>query len=196
ARPGGNVTGLSNEAGVSIFVKQIDYLRQMVKGLSRLASLVPESFYTPGDSDARTKFFKDLGIESRRYIVRELADLEPAFAMMKQDGMQAVLVVADGMIVANTARVAQLALTHRLPLSSHWQGFPPAGGLMSYDPDIADQYRRSAGYVDKIFRGANPAELPVERPTRFRFILNMKTAKVLGLTVPQAVLLVADEVID
>ena len=195
ARPGGNVTGLSYDAGVSPFVKQLDYMRQAVGGMSAAALLVPEALQTFSRGDTISAA-KSVNVELRTYVVRGVEDVERAFASMKQDGMQAVFVVADGMIVANTARIAQMALKQRLPLSSQWHGFPPAGGLMAYGPDLADQYRRSAGYVDKLFKGAKPADLPVERPTRFKLIINRKTAKALGLTVPQTVLLVADEVIE
>ena len=170
-------------------------MRQIVRGMSRLAVLVPKSFGNDVSSEFRSTA-KDVNVEVRAYPVRELGEVEPAFAKMRGEGMQAVLVGADGMIIANTSRIAQMALKHRLPLSSSWSGFPFAGGLMSYAPDLADLHRRSAYYVDRIFKGAKPADLPVERPTRFKLIVNLKTAKALGLTVPQSVRLAADEVIE
>ena len=195
ARPGGNVTGLTFDAGISLAVKQLDYLRQIVPGMSRLGVVFNEAMGTRTDGDVRAAG-KNVKIEVRSYPVREAGDFEPTLAKLKQEGMQAVLVVADGLTAMHRSNIAQMALKHRLPLSSQWQGFPAAGGLLSYGPDLADSYRGAADYVDKILRGAKPADLPVQRPTRFRLVINLKTAKTLGLTVPQTVLLVAEDVIE
>ncbi len=198
ARPGGNVTGLSYEVDMSSFLKQFDFIRQTVKGLARLAWLTPESTlpYSVENAQKMLTIAKDLGIDYRRYVVKGADELEPAFWRMKQERMQAVTIRVDGMVNLNVARVAELALRHRLPSSAQWSGYPAAGGLMSFGPELDDQWRRAADYVDRLFKGANPAEMPVQRPTKFRLVVNLKTAKALGLTLPQAVLLTADQVIE
>jgi putative tryptophan/tyrosine transport system substrate-binding protein len=128
--------------------------------------------------------------------VRTAAELEGAFATMARGRAQAVLVLGTAIFLAERQRVAELAIKHRLPTMSIFKDNVEAGGLMSYSPDYDDLYRRGALYVDKILKGAKPADLPVEQPTKFELVINLKTAKALGLTIPQTLLLRADQVIE
>ena len=128
--------------------------------------------------------------------VRERADLDRAFATMVRQRAEAVITLSDPMTYNYPARVAELALRNKLPLMSPFREIPDAGGLMSYGPSIPDMFRRAASHVDKILKGAKPADLPVEQPTKFEFVINLKTAKALGLTVPLTLQGRADEVIE
>ncbi len=123
-------------------------------------------------------------------------EIEPAFIKLKQQGVPAAIVIIDGMLLNNARRIGDLGIKYRIALGSQSQALPPAGGLMSYSPDFMDNLVRAASYVDQIFRGAKPADLPVDRPARIKLILNKSTAKALGLVIPQSVLLRADTVLD
>jgi putative ABC transport system substrate-binding protein len=135
-------------------------------------------------------------LQLRTVVARTGSDLETAFPAMARDHAQAVLVLGFGPYMAARRRIAELALKHRLPTFFSWREHVEAGGLMSYGPDISDLLRRAATYVDKILRGAKPADLPVEQAAKFELVINMKTAKALGLTIPQTLLLRADQVIE
>jgi putative ABC transport system substrate-binding protein len=128
--------------------------------------------------------------------VREADDLEGAFAAMKRSGVAAVIELPDAMFYAQRRRIADLAVKHRLPVMSTFRDFVEAGGLMAYGADIHDLIRRSAAYVDKILRGAKPADLPVEQAAKFEFVINIKAAKAIGLAVPPSLLFRADHVIE
>jgi putative tryptophan/tyrosine transport system substrate-binding protein len=138
----------------------------------------------------------DEPVELDEIEVQEASKLSSAFASMTAWRAEALLVLPHPMFVAHRTHLAELAAKHRLPSTYHLKEFVEDGGLMSYAPDVADMSRRAAGYVDKILKGAKPGDLPVEQPTKFELVVNLKTAKALGLTIPQSILLQADEVIQ
>jgi ABC-type uncharacterized transport system substrate-binding protein len=196
ARPGGNITGLA--------VLMTDLAP---KGLELLVSAVPVAkriavLWTP-DAPSHTLALKALEeaarprqLQLQPVVARTAPELEGAFAAMARARAQAVLVLGTAIFLAERQRVAELAIKHRLPTMSNLKDIVEAGGLMSYGPDFDDLYRRGAIYVDKILKGANPADLPVEQPTKFELVINLKTAKALGLTIPPALLLRADQTIE
>src|SRR5262249_50776007 len=138
---------------------------------------------------------RTLGLTLQEVEVREAVELDKAFAQITAWKAQALLVLPHPMFVAQRVRIVELAGKHRLPSTYHLREFVEAGGLMSYAPDVADMSRRAAGYVDRILKGAPPGELPVEQPTKFEFVVNLKTAKALHLEVPHSLLLQVDKVI-
>jgi len=199
ARPGGNVTGLSALAP-ELVGKCLELLTQAVPGVSRVAVL-----WQPGAMGERTE--KDLlkradvaaralGVRLQVVEARGPADIDRAFSDMTRARAGALTVLTSFMFTTERRRLADLAAKNRLPAVYTWREFVDAGGLMSYGPNLADMFRRAATYVDKILRGAKPADLPVEQPTKFELVINMKTAKALGLTIPQSLLGRADEVIQ
>jgi putative ABC transport system substrate-binding protein len=195
ARPGGNVTGIyfmSRElAG-----KRLELLKEIVPGLSRVAVLSNPTVPTTGpvlqDLEVAAQ---SLVVQLQRLEVRSPEDLEPAVQAGVEDAAQALIIPADPMTSNRPAAMADLAMRYRLPATMELRQFADASGLMYYGPDIVDAYRRSATHVDKILRGARPAELPVEQATRFELIINLKAAQALGLTIPESVLLQATEII-
>jgi putative tryptophan/tyrosine transport system substrate-binding protein len=196
ARPGGNVTGLSyfNEA---IIAKRVQLLKEFVPGLARIAVLrnpsiaVHATFWQDTEVAART-----LGVALQPLDIRGPDDFEGAFAAAMQGNAQAVIALDDALTVAHRPRIVALAASSRLPAMYGLREFPDDGGLMSYGPSFADLFRRAATYVDKILKGAKPADLPVEQPTKIELVINRKTANALGLTVPPMLLAQADEVIE
>ncbi len=199
ARPGGNVTGLSSIAP-ELVGKRLELLKQAVPGVSRVAVL-----WQPGGSGERTE--KDmlkgaevagraLGVRLQFVEARGPADFDRAFSDMTRARAGALTVLASNMILGERRRLAELAAKNRLAAVYPLREFVDAGGLMAYGPDLADVFRRAATYVDKILKGAKPADLPVEQPTKFELVINLKTAKALGLTVPPTLLNRADEVIE
>lgn len=197
ARPGGNVTGMTTEAGSGIVAKYLDILRETIPSLRRVAVLwnttspVQREVLRDMEQPAAT-----LRLEVRGYGARALEDFAPAFARMAEEGCGALIILADSFFFQHRALLAQLALKHRLPAMSSVRDFVEEGGLMRYIADLLNLYRSAAGYVDRILRGAKPAELPVEQPTKFDLVINLKTARTLGLAIPQAVLLRANRVIE
>ena len=195
ARPGANVTGVSNLAK-DLAAKRLELLSEVVRGLRRSAVLTnagyPASQLEIGElqSAART-----LGIEIVLFEIRRIEDIAPAFATLS-GGAEALYVIGDPLVNANQMRINVLALTARLPTIYPQRGYLEAGGLMSYGPNFLDLNRRAADLVDKILRGAKPADLPVEQPTKFELVINLITAKALGLDVPPTLLGRADEVIE
>jgi putative ABC transport system substrate-binding protein len=139
---------------------------------------------------------REEGVTLQPVEARDPADLDKAFAAMVRERADAVITFSDTMTYVFSSRVAQLAAESRLPLMSPFRETTEAGGLMSYGPSIPDMFRRAAGYVDKILKGAKPADLPVQQPTKFEMVINLKTAKALGLTIPPALLLRADQAIE
>jgi putative ABC transport system substrate-binding protein len=137
-----------------------------------------------------------LGLRAQSIAVRSAMEFDSAFAVMSQEGAGAVLVLSTPLFMGGARRLAELALSHKLPAMFGPREHVEAGGLMSYSPDRADLYRRAAGYVDRILRGANPADMPVEQATKFELVINLKTAKALGLTIPRSLLARADQVIE
>jgi putative ABC transport system substrate-binding protein len=139
---------------------------------------------------------QQLGLKGQVLEVSRAEEFQTAFASFKTAGAQAVIQLASPFLNAHRKRLSDLAASHRLPMTCEQRQFVADGCLMSYGPSFEDMVRRSAGYVDKILKGAKPADLPVEQPTKFELVINLKTAKVLGLTIPQTILLRADQVID
>ena len=195
ARPGGNVTGLSNESA-DIAGKRLELLLEVVNALRRLAILAntgtPIGVLEMGEvrGAART-----LGLEVVTAEIRQAEDIAPAIEALK-GRVDALYVVTDPLVNTNRIRLNALALGARLPTMHGQRAYVDAGGLMSYGANIPDLFRRAGDYVDKILRGAKPADLPVEQPTKFELVINLKTAKALGLEVPQSLLARADEVIE
>ena len=195
AKPGGNVTGLSLQAA-SLAGKRIELLREVVPGLHRLGIIFNVGNAQPVLEMEETKAAAHaVGLEVVPLEIRTAADISPAFEGVKPQA-GALYVAIDQLMVANLARILTLALGGRLPTVFSTRDFVRAGGFMSYGPNYSDLFRRSADYVDKILRGTKPGEIPVEQPTRFELVLNLTTAKALGLTVPQQFVLRADEVIE
>ena len=196
ARPGGNMTGLSN-FGEELAAKRLQLLKELVPGLSRVALLVnrdllSKGFYIEGSRMAADK----LGLAVQVFELTSVEDLEPTFDAMVQAGMQAVTLAQGGFAFSRRATVAKLALARRLALCAYSKTTFDAGALMAYGPNILDAFRRMAVYVDKILKGAQPSELPVEQPTSFELFINLRVAKTLGLDVPVHLQQIADELIE
>ena len=197
ARPGGRVTGLSYSVGPEIVGKQLELLKEIVPKVRRVAILsnpanpVQPLLIREVDAAARS-----LGIQLQLLEVRDPNEIEGAFAAMAKQRVGALLVVPDAMFVAHRTRLTALAAKGRLPAAYGLRPDVVAGGLMSYGPSLRDLYRRSATYVDKILKGAMPGDLPVEQPAKFELVINLKTAKALGLPLPQALLQRADEILQ
>jgi len=195
ARPGGNVTGLSIQA-TDLAAKRLGLLREVFPGLRRLAIMAnvgyPAAVVEIGEVRAAARKF---GLEVDMLEIRRAEDIAPTFGAL-QSGAQALYVCADALVNANHARINTLALGARVPTIYPDRTFLEAGGLMSYGPNNAELFGRAADYVDKILRGAKPGDLPVEQPTKFELVINLTTAKALGLTIPESFLLRADEVIE
>jgi ABC-type uncharacterized transport system substrate-binding protein len=195
ARPGGNITGLSNQS-TDLAGKQIESLREMVPGLRRLA--VMGNVGAPGsvaEMHETLAAARTLGFDATLFEIRHVEDIVPAFDALRGSG-DALCIAPDPLITANRNRINELALVARLPTVHSFRDNVEAGGLMSYGPNTGDLWRRAAEFVDKILRGAKPADMPVEQPTKFQLIINLKTAKALGLSVPPTLLARADEVIE
>jgi putative tryptophan/tyrosine transport system substrate-binding protein len=197
ARPGGNVTGLTSTAGTEIFGKQLQILKSAFPRVSRVGVLVNEAspLYArlSREIEAATQA---LGLQPQMVVVRGAADFEGAFAKLTAARVDAVFVSADSMFYQHRVRLAQLVAKTRLPAMWGLREYAQVGGLMAYSADLDDLARRAAPFVDKILKGAKPADLPIEQPTKFELVINLKTAKVLGLTIPPSLLLRADQVID
>jgi len=195
SRPGGNVTGLSTQQ-TDTASKRIELFREMVPGLRRLAIMgnvgnpAVELELSEVQSTARA-----LGLEATAFELLRAEDIAPAFDALTGRA-DALYVCGDPLVFTNRIRVNTLAQGARLPTMYLLGEYVEAGGLMSYGPSVPDLYRRAADYVDKILRGAKPGDLPVEQPTKFDLIINVTTAKALGLTIPESFLLRADEVIE
>jgi putative ABC transport system substrate-binding protein len=198
ARPGGNVTGVTYSVDANIYGKQLELLKEVVPKVRRVAVLS-----NPIGSPATPLFItnikaaaRSLGLQLQFHEARGPGEFDAAFVAMAKERAVALLVFGDPMFLLNRGRLADLALKNRLPsMSTQWQ-WVGAGGLMSYGPSLPELWRRGATYVDKILKGAKPADLPVEQPTKFELVINLKTAKTLGLTIPPSLLQRADEVIQ
>ena len=195
ARPGGNVTGLSIQA-TDLAGKRLELVREVVPGLRRLA-IIANARASPAVlemAEVQTTA-RALGLEVVASEIRRPEDIAPAFESFKGRA-EALYVCNDPLVTTNRIRISTLALGMGLPTMYNVREFVEAGGLMSYGPNFLDLYRRAADFVDKILRGAKPADIPVEQPTKFDLVINLTTAKALGLTIPEAFLLRADEVIE
>jgi putative ABC transport system substrate-binding protein len=196
ARPGGNITGLSGLLD-ELREKQIELIKETFPHVTRIAMLGREGTIRPDRQAALEGAARHLGMDDRRVTVARGDDLEPAFARIREHGAEALVVFGDAQLIdRNRRRIIDLALTHRLPAVAGLRMFAEAGALISYSLDLVYAHRRSAAFVDKILKGAKPADLPVEQPSRFELVVNLKTAKSLGITIPQSILLRADEVIE
>ncbi len=195
AKPGGNVTGLSLQA-TNLAGKRIEFLREVLPQLRRLAIIFnvgnDQTVLEMGETHAAAR---TLGLEVAPLEIRRAEDIVPAFEAVNGQA-DALYVVIDQLVVANRTRILTSALGARLPTIFSTNDFVRAGGFMSYGPNYADLFRHSADYVDKILRGTKPGDLPVEQPTKFELVINLVTAKALGLTIPESFLVRADEVID
>ena len=197
ARPGGNITGLSNFAS-RLHPKRLELLKEAFPRISRVAIL-----WSPAVRDQRMKEVETigqaLGIQIRSVVptrgARALSDLESVFSTISRERPDGLLVVTSGLTIRYRARIAEFAIKKRLLTMYTRSRFVKAGGLMSYGTNRPDLYRRAATYVDKILKGAKPADLPVERPTKFELVINLKTAKQIGVTIPPTLLLQATKVI-
>jgi len=191
ARPGGNITGLTNLA-VKLHPKRLELLKEAFPRIFRVAILWAPSQQRRSMKEVEA-VGQALGIQIQSLVVD--VDLESAFSAISQERPDALLIVTTYFMVAHRARVIEFAAKQQLPTIYAWSPFVYAGGLMSYGVDFQHLYRRAATYVDKILKGAKPADLPIERPTKFDFVINLKTAKQLGITIPPEVLLQATKVI-
>jgi ABC-type uncharacterized transport system substrate-binding protein len=190
------MTGLSMVAS-ELYLKRLQILKEAVPRAKRVA--VP---YNPANASFRSATegalgaIRSLGLETDQIEIRSPDDLEAAFRTAKLAGADAVVLIADQLFFTARARMAELALQHRLSSIAEGKEFVEAGALMSYAPNFPADFRRIATYVDKILKGAKPADLPVEQPTKFELVVNLKTAKALGLTIPPSLLARANEVIE
>jgi len=197
ARPGGNVTGFAGDTGSEILGKRFELLKETLPNLSRLGIIWnPDVALNRIRQTSMTETARTLGLTTIPVEVRGLDALEQAFAIMLRDRAQAFVVQGDSVLNEYRGQIAELALRNRLPAASVQRELAEAGFLLSYGADIGDLYRRSAGFVDKILKGAKPADLPVEQPTKFELVVNLKTAKALGVDIPPTLLARADEVIE
>ena len=195
ARPGGNVTGLSNQQG-DLGGKRLELLREVVPDLRRLAIMLnvdaPASVLDMKEVHTKAG---SLGLEVVTSEIRRAEDIAPAFEALKGRA-DALYICTDPLVFTNLVRINTLALAARVPTMHGRREYVEAGGLMSYGPNFPDQFRRAADHVDKILRGAKPGDIPVEQPTKFDLVINLVTAKALGLDVPPTLLARADEVIE
>jgi putative ABC transport system substrate-binding protein len=191
-RPGGNVTGMSG-VGAELAGKCVELIREMLPSARRIAALanIPDPFSEPYLEQIRRSGAAN-GTTIDAIPIHTVEELDAAFTAMEKDRPDAVIIQPS----LPTKRAAELAISHRLPTASFVRDIADAGGLMTYSVAEADAYRRAAAYVDKILKGAKPADLPVEQPIRFELVINLKTAKAIGVTVPPALLQRADEVIE
>jgi putative ABC transport system substrate-binding protein len=196
ARPGGNVTGMA-EMATEVVGKRAELLREAVPGLSRLAVLLgPPAPADPLFLREAEVAARALHIELQVLRARDPGEFDSAFAAMTRERASAVLVLQHPIFFAHRALLAELAVKHRLPTMHAFREFVEAGMLMSYGANLEASFQRAATYVDKILKGAKPGDLPIEQPTKFELVINLKTAKALGLKIPQSVLIRADEVIQ
>jgi len=197
ARPGGNVTGLSFGVGLGFIGKQLELIKEVVPKLSRVAVLG-----NPGEPQHKSQVSeaegasRTLGLTLQVLQARSPNEFDRAFAAMVQNRAGALLVLSGPVYVLHRGQLADLAAKRRLPAIYNFREFADAGGLLAYGPNIRGFWRRAATYVDKILKGAKPADLPVEQPTKFDLLINLRTARTLGLTLPPSLLLQADQLIE
>jgi putative tryptophan/tyrosine transport system substrate-binding protein len=196
ARPGGNITGASLFA-TELTAKRVELLKEALPSLSRLAVM-----WGPNNASVVQKFKQVqaaatvLQIPIKSLEVRAAEDIERSFDLAAQFGAEALMTTEDAIQITNRARIVEFAKRQQIPVASEFGDFAHAGALMTYGPNILDSFRSAAGYVDKILKGVKPADLPVAQPAKFELILNLKTARTLGLTIPPTLIARADEVIE
>jgi len=197
ARPGGNVTGFWAEGDEALIGKQLDLLKHAVPGISRVGIMInPDDAADARSLKALPAAARALGLAVRVLDVRTAAEFEAAFAAAVREGLQGLHVSQSPLFYANRTQVTAIAARAGLPAVYGFREFAAAGGLISYAASPPDIWRRNAGLVDKILKGASPGDLPIERPTQFDLVVNLKTAKSMGLTIPEPFLLLADELIE
>jgi putative ABC transport system substrate-binding protein len=192
ARPGGNITGCSSRAA-ELEAKRLQLLKDVVPGLSRVAILFnPTNHYMPLALQSARQGAQMLHVTLAVYEVHDTTTLDAAFVILTKDRPDAFMVPADTFLVSQRSRITQFAIENKLPSIYSFREYLEAGGLIAYTPDYHDLFRRAARYVDKILKGTKPGELPIEQPTRFDLLINLKTARALGLTVSPRLLARAD----
>jgi putative ABC transport system substrate-binding protein len=197
AHPEGNITGLAQDESAEIAAKRMQLLKDAVPHVAQVAVLIdPDLPYTQAQWQQLELAARSLKVTLRRLVARQASEFEGAFAAIGQDRPGALFVIVSELNFVNRRRIVEFAAKSRLPTMSGWREWTEAGGLMSYGFVRADTYRRAAIYVGKILKGATPADLPVEQPTKYELVINLKTAKAFGLTVPLPLLGRADEVIE
>jgi ABC-type uncharacterized transport system substrate-binding protein len=197
SRPGGNITGVTSDVTTEIWSKRLEFLKEAVPGVSHIALL-----WNPTDQ-ARIPYAniaeegaKKLGVTFHREEFRSARDFAPAFASMAAKRVGAVLLAGHPVAFSDRVEIVKLETRHRVPVGYPWREAVEIGGFMSYGVNFRESYRRAADYADRIFKGAKPADLPVEQPRQFELVINFKTAKALGLTIPQSLLVRADQIIQ
>jgi len=196
ARPDGNLTGLSSVAP-DLEGKRLELLREIVPSVSRIAVFINSvnPFHATSMRQAQSAG-KTLGVKVQQYDIRKSEDLDGAFAAIRKERPDALLIIADRVFLHNRERIVDFTEEQRLPNVSAYKEVVEAGGLMSYGPSYEDMHKRAAIYVNKILKGAKPGNLPIEQPTKFTLVVNLKAAKALGISMPPAVLSRADDVIE
>ena len=196
AQPEGNITGISDVA-TTLSTKRLGLLKELLPKLHRVAMLWnKDDLGMSLRYDASAKAAAAIGVDVQAVGVREPDDFNEAFAVMDREPPDAILMVSDSLTMLNRKRVFDYAAVHRLPAIYEYDPLVREGGLMSYGPDLRESFERAASMVDRIFKGAKPADLPFEQPTRYLFVLNLKTAKSINLEIPPTVLALADEVVE
>ena len=196
ARPGGNITGLS-DFNTGVVAKRLELLREVVPSVSRVATLLnPANPSNPPQLKVTQAAAATLGVTLVAFEAKHADEIDRAFAAIRMERQGALIVIGDPMLGSYAKKVVDLSNKSRLPAIYWVREFPDAGGLMSYGTNFDDLWRRSAAYVDRILKGAKPADLPIEQPTKFELVINLNTAKALGLTIPPSLLARADQVIE
>jgi putative tryptophan/tyrosine transport system substrate-binding protein len=195
-RPGGNLTGITLQA-VDLAGKRIELLKEAAPHVSRLAAFV-NPLHPGEDAEFRESEIAAhrLGLTLQRFSVQTVAEVNSAFGAMARDHVDGIVAFSSSLIMSQRNEIAEFAARYRIPTISSWKDFAVDGNLMTYGPNLQDSGRNVATYVDKILKGAKPADLPVEQPRKTQLVINLKTARTLGLAIPQSVLLRADEVIQ
>jgi putative ABC transport system substrate-binding protein len=197
ARPGANVTGFTISTGAELYGKRLDLLREAIPSVSRVVVV-----WNPSNEGALTSLpaiesaTRALGLQAQPIAAPDIEELERRLGSLTPNPGAAMLTVADAFLWSQRARIVSLAIRHRLPGMHPEREFALAGGLMAYGSNVPDNFRRAAGYVDRILKGTRPADLPVEQPTKFELVINLKTSRALGLKIPPALLARADQVIE
>jgi len=196
SRPGANLTGIAFEASLEQAGKQLEILKEAVPSASRVAVIRDARSFRAAYAEVVQTASHKLGVTLHRALVREPDDFDEAFAGILQARADAGWVQGDPVVYVHRKRIAEFALRHRLPTFANFREFVDAGGLISYGAGLPDSFRQAAHRVGKILKGARPADVPVEQPTKFELVINLKTAKTLGLTIPQSLLLRANHIIE
>lgn len=194
-RPGGNLTGLTL-AGAERTAKQLQVLKEGLPGVSTVAVIYAPRANIGIDLKEATDTARAIGLALQFFEVRSPTDLEAAFEAVSKARPSAMMTIGHGMLLGNSNRIVEFALKNKLPAVFPEREFAVAGGLMAYGPDIAAHFRRASAYVDRILKGAKPGELPIEQPTKWELVVNLRTAQALGIKIPGSVLVRADEVIQ